>query len=117
MIQQAPAYIGGSARVLPGLPCRSAWCQPGRETDVPASRLLLRPAVGSAAVFPGMAVCQVRARRWSGAGACPRSGSRSWAPAASGAPRCSRPARPAAAGRAQRDVLAAARTGPRHERL
>jgi len=33
---------------------------PGREMDVPGSRLLLRPAVGSAAVFPGMAVCQVR---------------------------------------------------------
>jgi hypothetical protein len=28
--------------------------------DVPGSRLLLRPAAGSAAVFPGMAVCQVR---------------------------------------------------------
>jgi len=33
---------------------------PGREMDVPGSRLLLRPAVGSAAVFSGMAVCQAR---------------------------------------------------------
>ena len=119
--------------------------------------VLLRPGVGSAAVFSGMAVCQVRGtpmiRGWHLSsvriqvlGAC---GIRvvlalsphccpfaSWPAAAdvikvimagqrTGQPAYGRNSScaallaaggPTAADRAQRDVLAAARTGPRHER-